>query len=301
MAFRGESLMADNSGPTGPWPSDRALSEISLGCGCLSLIGVGAPVVTDSKLVMWGFIVVGTVGLAMVIVLRIARYFQNKKKQSLISLLLGAWRSTLVAAIVVAGILLFKLVTLAKPISLDQTVQFSCEWSQLPTVMPQHKLYELELVYGIGGAFIAYSQQPGAPANLINPDAPTYTYRCRFHNLGTASLVNVATEMTLLFMESVKSSDGTKSGAVLASYNVDTPLITLGAGEIFDFYVRNYSAVYANIALPTTATGQIVGSDAFQTFRLIQSQATRFGMPPFDRQDPAKPANVPLPVPRPTH
>jgi hypothetical protein len=114
--------------------------------------------VTDSKLVVWGFIVVGTVGLAMVIVLRIARYFQNKKKPSLISLLLGAWRSTLVAAIVVASILLFKLVTLAKPISLDQTVQFSCERSQLPTVMPQHKLYELELVYGIGGAFIAYSR-----------------------------------------------------------------------------------------------------------------------------------------------
>jgi hypothetical protein len=107
--------------------------------------------------------------------------------------------------------------------------------------------------------------------------------------------------MTLVFTESVKSSDGTKSGAVLASYNVDTPLITLGAGEIFDFYVRNYSAVYTSIALPTTATGQIVGSDAFQTFRLIQSQATGFGMPPFDRQDLVKPTNVPLPVPRPSH
>jgi hypothetical protein len=37
--------------------------------------------------------------------------------------------------------------------SLDLTVQFSCEWSQLPTVVPQHKLYELQLILGMGGVF----------------------------------------------------------------------------------------------------------------------------------------------------
>ena len=176
--------------------------------------------------------------------------------------------------------------------SLDLTVQLSCEWSQLPTVVPQHKLYELQLILGMGGAFTSFSQQPGTQINLVSPDAPTYAYRCRFSNLGPSSIVNLAVEMPMSFMESIKSSDGTRSGAVIATYKVDTPLIVLESGKTFDFYVRNYSPVYANMALPTVAFGQVVGSDKLETFRLIPSQAVGFGMPPFERSQPPKPANV---------
>jgi hypothetical protein len=121
--------------------------------------------------------------------------------------------------------------------SLDLTVQFSCEWSQLPTVVPQ-KLYELQLILGMGGAFTSFSQQPGTQINLVSPDAPTYAYRCRFSNLGPSSIVNLAVEMP---MSSMESSDGTRSGAVIATYKVDTPLIVLESGKTFDFYVRNNS------------------------------------------------------------
>jgi hypothetical protein len=64
---------------------------------------------------------------------------------------------------------------------LDQTVQVICEWSQLPTVIPQQKLYELELVYGssIGGVFVSFSHQPGTPINMVSADAPSYAWRCR--------------------------------------------------------------------------------------------------------------------------
>jgi hypothetical protein len=85
-----------------PWPSDRFLSEISLGCGCLSLIGVGAPVVTDSKIVMWAFIVVGCAGLAAVIALQAIRYLRARSGQPLISLVIGKWRWTIVATTIAA-------------------------------------------------------------------------------------------------------------------------------------------------------------------------------------------------------
>jgi hypothetical protein len=82
------------------WPSDRTLSEISLGCGCLSLIGVGAPVVTDSQIVMWGFIIAGCIGLVAVIALRIVRYLAMRQWRLPISLVLRTWRWTLASLIV---------------------------------------------------------------------------------------------------------------------------------------------------------------------------------------------------------
>jgi hypothetical protein len=84
--------------------------------------------------------------------------------------------------------------------------------------------------------------------------------------LGATSIVNVAADMALSFMESIKSGDGTRSGAIIATYKVDTPLIALESGKTFDFYVRSYSPVYAGLTLPAVASGQVVGSNKVQTF-----------------------------------
>jgi len=91
--------MGNDPNPAEPWPSDRSLSEISLGCGFLSLVGVGVPVVTDSKVVMWAFIAVGCFGLAAVIGLRITRPLEARNGQSISSVMIGKWRWTLVAAV----------------------------------------------------------------------------------------------------------------------------------------------------------------------------------------------------------
>ena len=88
------------------WPSDRTLSEISLACGCISLIGVGAPVLTDSKLAMWAFIAIGCAGLAAVTVLRIIRYLRMRQRRPPVSILLKTWLVTLASLIVVAMALL---------------------------------------------------------------------------------------------------------------------------------------------------------------------------------------------------
>jgi hypothetical protein len=94
----------------------------------------------------------------------------------------------------------------------------------------------------------------------------TFLLRSCYVGTATTSIVNVAADMALSFMESIKSGDGTRSGAIIATYKVDTPLIALESGKTFDFYVRNYSPVYAGLTLPAVASGQVVGSDKVQTF-----------------------------------
>ena len=132
---------------------------------------------------------------------------------------------------------------------LDQTVQLTCEWSQLPTIAPQHKLYELELVSGnnSGGAFISFYHQPGSPINMINKDAPSYAYRCRFNNFGATSIINMTAKFELHFRKVERSETGTRSGEAIESYKLTTPPISLAGGRIFDFYVRNYSTLYADM------------------------------------------------------
>jgi hypothetical protein len=184
----------------------------------------------------------------------------------------------------------------AKPV-LDNTIQFSCEWSQPPTVVPQHKLFEVELnnAFTDGGAWVSFSQQPGTPINLINPDAPDYFVRCRFNNLGPSSLVNVTTSLAVVFSEVEQvSSGGTRSGKIVASHSMKMPPITLGAGQSVEFYVRNYSALWATLSWSPDATGQLVGSDGSTNFRLIASQLSAVGLIPFVKQPkPTKPESAP--------
>jgi hypothetical protein len=177
--------------------------------------------------------------------------------------------------------------------SLDQAIQLTCDWVQVPARTAE-KVHELQLIAGMG---FAPTMQPF----LDTKESPTFTYRCRFSNLGAISAANVSTDIALVFEEVIKSDNRTTSGSVIGTYTVDTPNITVGAGQSVDIYLRNYSPFFATLALPTIATGQVVGSDKVQTFKLMPSQRTAFSMPPFDRPELPKPANVPLPVPRPIH
>ena len=168
--------------------------------------------------------------------------------------------------------------------SLDQAIQLTCDWVQVPARTAE-KVHEIQLMAGKGGV-------PTVQPYLDIKESPTYTYRCRFTNLSSISAANVTADMPLIFEKVIKSEDGTTSGAVVATYTVDTPNIIVGAGQSVDIYLRNRSPFFAALALPTSATGQVVGSDRIQTFKLMPSQRAAFTMPPFERQEPSKPATV---------
>jgi hypothetical protein len=184
----------------------------------------------------------------------------------------------------------------AKPV-LDNTIQFGCEWSQPPAVVPQHKLFEFEMnsAFAEGGAWVSFSQQPGATINLINPDAPDYFVRCRFNNLGQSSLVNVTTDLKLAFNEVEQLPSGTRSGKIVSSYSIKTLPVTLSAGQAFEFYVRNFSPLWANLSWSPDANGQLVGSDKSTSFRLIADQRSAIGLVPFIKEPKpiAKPEGAP--------
>jgi hypothetical protein len=198
----------------------------------------------------------------------------------------------IVLLLIEAGFPAYMLYAKSEP-SLDQAIQLACDWVE-PPAPTSEKVHEIQLILGMGGV-------PTVQPFLDTLESPTYTYRCRFNNLSTVATANVTADMKLDFEETIKSDSGTKSGAIIASYVVDTPKITLGAGKFIDIYLRNRSPAFAILSLPTMATGQAAGSDKVQTFKLMPSQRTAFSMPPFDRPEPPKAAHVPPPVPKPIH
>jgi hypothetical protein len=166
-----------------------------------------------------------------------------------------------------------------------QQVQLSCEWSQIPKLAPQNGIYELELIGSGRAEFVSSSLAPGTEMNTPAPGvAPSYSYLCRFLNLGAAAIVNFEAEFAGHFMKVVREEHSTKSGETVGPpFKVITPRTSVGAGDKFEFYIRNYSPFYAQVDLPTTARDKVVGNDPGNVFGLTPTQRRGFSMPPFER------------------
>ncbi|HMA73038.1 MAG TPA: hypothetical protein VKP67_16385 [Xanthobacteraceae bacterium] len=179
----------------------------------------------------------------------------------------------------------------------DNFVQINCEIAQLPTVLPQNKMLELRLYHpGIvaGGTFISYPMSPGSPIETFK-DEPSYAWLCRVSNFGASSVINVEAEIVVNFRTS-----GMVSDEVIYSGKVATPLMNLSSnGGTCEIYVRNFAPDhFAEVLLPATASGQMVGNAQRQTFKLASAMFGGFILPPF-KQDKPQPADVPIPRPRP--
>jgi hypothetical protein len=177
--------------------------------------------------------------------------------------------------------------TTASP--LDDTVQLACEWTQLPTVAPAHPVTELQLNNNFiqaGGVYTFFSQQPNQELKLSNPDAPNYTWRCRFSNFGKTAVLNMTASIHVNFRKVIKTETSASSGEITKSADLVTLPFTLDAttGKL-DIYVRNYSDnAYAEILVPNTAQGQLPGSERLHSFKLAPSQFGGFYLPPFERK-----------------
>src|SRR5262249_10234982 len=115
----------------------------------------------------------------------------------------------------------------------QQQVQLSCEWSQLPKTVPQNKIHELELMFN-GGVCVFNSNRPGAPIDMLaSGDAPAFAYLCRFSNLGSSSVLNFQTKLTIGFKGEVKEEGGvSRIGELTGSIQkIRTPRISLGSHD----------------------------------------------------------------------
>jgi hypothetical protein len=167
----------------------------------------------------------------------------------------------------------------------SRQIQLSCEWSQLPKIVPQNGLSELELIANKLSGFVSSSSQPGTAIDMLSSgQAPPYAYLCRFSNLGTVPVLNFETELKFFFMKVVQEEHGIRSGEMLDQpHGIKTPPTSLGGGDKFEFYVRNYSPFFAEVVLPEMARDRVVGNDPGHNFELIPTQRNRFSMPPFVR------------------
>ena len=185
------------------------------------------------------------------------------------------------------------------PSPLDNVVQIDCEPAQFPAVLPPNRLLDFQLAYpGVvaGGSFASYTLPPGSRIDSLSSTAfPSYTWVCRVSNFGAASIINVEAEFVVNFRKS-----GLVSDQVMYSGKITTPPINLsGNGGVCEIYARNFAPEhYAEVVLPKTATGQMIGSNERKTFRLATARFGGFILPPLERSKPQA-DSVPLPPARP--
>jgi hypothetical protein len=174
---------------------------------------------------------------------------------------------------------------------LDRTILLSCEWARFPAIIPANGFYEIPIVLGTGmlGGMLTSSLHPGERIpHSADAAEPSYAYVCKFINYGTAPVLGVEANLTLNIHAVTKVEHGTESGEIIETHIIATPRANLGIGDRseFEFYVRNWSEYYAEIVLPPTARCQAVGSDQWQTVRLIPWESQRFALRPFERRQP---------------
>jgi hypothetical protein len=129
----------------------------------------------------------------------------------------------------------------------------------------------------------------------MSKDAPPHAWLCRISNFGASSVINVEAQFVVNFRAS-----GMVSDEVVYSGKIDTPPINLSSnGGTCEIYVRNFAPDhFAEVLLPATAVGQMIGSAQRQNFKLASALLGGFILPPF-KQDKPQPARVPIPRPRP--
>jgi hypothetical protein len=184
--------------------------------------------------------------------------------------------------------------------SLDNVVQINCAPAKVPSVIPQNTMFELKLYWpGVvaGGSFMWPTGAPGTLIDLTS-NAPSTAWLCRVSNFGPTSVINVEAE----FVVNYRTSGAIADPIVYSGKIVLVPPINLsGNGGTCEIYVRNFAPDhFAELVLPATATGQMIGSSERTTFKLAASTFGGFILPPFKQIDPPKSDPVvPSPRPRP--
>jgi hypothetical protein len=253
---------------------------------------------TTSGLLFWGGIVVF---LATVTVVVWVSLYEGRKRKPVTSPIIVMTIGMLIFCGGVAWYFWPKTEAAPDPSALDGSIQISCENSAYPTVVPQNKMFELQLnnrFMSDGGAFVSWTFPAGTALPNRDPTIqPMNGHRCRISNYGKVAIINAAVTFPVDFRTADKMENGTRSGDVQKSAAVTTPPFSIGPGEHVDIYAMNYSTdTFAQLSIPPTAQGSTAGSDNQDTFRLIAPFLSGVIIPPFTPKSPAAPAaSVPTP------
>ncbi len=177
---------------------------------------------------------------------------------------------------------------------LDGEIQITVESGMYPSVIPQNRLFELQLNNNFvveGGAFLSFSQAAGTAAPTRDPSLyPIYGLRLRISNYGKTPIINATVTFPIQYLEVIKIEKGIQSGKIIKSVSATTNPFSIGPGENIDIYAMNYSTdAFAEVLIPQTAEGYAAGSDKRETFRLIPPVLAARGLPPFVPKSPPAP------------
>jgi hypothetical protein len=178
---------------------------------------------------------------------------------------------------------------------LDGAIQITGDPSQYPTVLPQNKIFELQLNNRFtteGGAFLGWSLPAGSPLPSRDPSiAPSNGVRLRVSNYGKLASINMRVAFPVDFRAVIRTQTGTSSGDIVKSTTLTTNPFSIGPGELVDIYAMNYSTdAFATVVIPQTAQGFAPGSDKQETFKLIPPFLGGMSMPPFVPKSPPAPS-----------
>jgi hypothetical protein len=261
--------------------------------GLVSIAGAGAIMLApDRPWIGWGLIAISLIGLTVLIYHHFEERLGRSRTLAILLMIFGGM--AFFGGAIWLGITNDRQSAANNPNSfspLDRTVLLSCQWARIPDVIPANGFYEIPIYLGTGmlGGTITSSQRPGERIfRSDNTEEPSFAYMCKFINYGTAPVLNVEADLTLTIHAVTKVEDGTASGEIIETHVLTTPRTNLGIGDHaeFEFYVRNWSEYYAELILPPTARCQAVGSDQWQTVRLIPTESGRFALRPFVRRQP---------------
>jgi hypothetical protein len=162
----------------------------------------------------------------------------------------------------------------------EPSLYFECHIGWMPTKPKESRVYVLELQpmqapYGGGLAeFFSLAVQPEFKWPTTSNGMPLQAQRCEITNYWNDTIFNVETALQLEFEEAIADKDqpnASHSGSVTLSrvWNIEVAKIDPGGAHSFSFYILNVSQQFAQVALPDTATGQVLGQNQRRPISVI--------------------------------
>jgi hypothetical protein len=258
---------------------------------------------TWSAVLFWGGIIVFLITIVVVGALSI--HEQRKRRAVFWPVLLMSFGAVVFGVGAAWYLWPSKTEATAETSPLDGEIQIASDPYQYPTVVPQNKMFELQLhnqFSATGGAFLGTGLPAGSPLPPRDPSIyPLYGIRLRISNYGKIAIVNATIAFPIEFLEVIRGSNGFGSGEVIKSTTISMMPFSIGPGEIIDIYAMNHSTdAFARVLVPQTAQGYMPGSDKRETFKLVPPVFLGMAIKPFaPKSPPVESSAVSMPPSRP--
>jgi hypothetical protein len=158
-------------------------------------------------------------------------------------------------------------------VSLDGRILVECTDAALPTTMPANgkQIYSLSVHPAAQQAQLGRFILPaGAPVNWGIKSLAAY--KCEVTNFSSSVVARLVIPFKVQFFKNEKTDTGTRAGDLIKEEDQPMPIPALreNGSEVFEFYIRNNSDLFATVFVPAEASAWVVGDDQGRTVKLMK-------------------------------